>query len=76
MARTAKLFKNGRSQAVRLPVEFRFPGKEVLIERQGETVILKPKPSGWDDFFARPSRVPADFLKDRKDKPPQKRKLF
>ena len=76
MARTAKLFKNGRSQAVRLPKEFRFSGKEVFIERDGEKVILKPKPSSWDDFFARVPKFPSDFLKDRKDKPPQRRNHF
>ncbi len=73
MAQTAKLFMNGRSQAVRLPAEFRFPGREVLIERQGDAVILRPRPEGWDDFFARPSPVPADFLADRHDAPPEQR---
>jgi antitoxin VapB len=76
MAQTAKLFMNGRSQAVRLPAKFRFKGREVLVEKQGNAVILRPKPAGWDDFFARPSRVPADFLKDRIDLPPEKRELF
>jgi antitoxin VapB len=76
MAQTAKLFMNGRSQAVRLPAEFRFAGREVFIEREGDTVILKPKPVGWDDFFARPSEVPADFLVDREDREPEERELF
>jgi len=76
MAQTAKLFMNGRSQAVRLPAEFRFSGREVFIEREGDTVILRPKPVGWDDFFARPSGVPADFLVDREDREPEKRELF
>jgi antitoxin VapB len=73
MTRTAKLFMNGRSQAVRLPAEFRFSGREVFIERQGDAVILRPKPEGWDDFFARPSNVPADYLTDRVDLPPEQR---
>ena len=76
MAQTAKLFMNGRSQAVRLPVEFRFSGREVFIERQGDVVVLRPKPVGWDDFFARASEVPADFLADRKDREPEHRELF
>jgi antitoxin VapB len=38
----AKLFRNGRSQAVRLPKDFRFPGDEVLIRKEGDTVILEP----------------------------------
>jgi len=43
---TAKLFKNGRSQAVRLPKEFRFTGDEVLVRREGEAVILEPVTKG------------------------------
>jgi antitoxin VapB len=73
MSATAKLFMNGRSQAVRLPAEFRFSGTEVLIEREGNAVILRPKPSGWDDFFAKSPLTPDDFLADRQDAPPQDR---
>jgi len=76
MAQTAKLFMNGRSQAVRLPAEFRFSGREVFIEREGDAVILTPKPVGWDDFFARPSEIPADFLAEREDHEPEERELF
>ena len=76
MAQTAKLFMNGRSQAVRLPAEFRFPGREVFIEKRGEAVILRPRPEGWDDFFARASQVPADFLADRDDVPPEQSEPF
>ena len=48
----AKLFKNGRSQAVRLPKEFRFEGTEVKIRKQGDKVILEPvKKSKWPDGF-------------------------
>jgi antitoxin VapB len=53
---TAKLFKNGRSQAVRLPKEFRFEGDEVYVRREGNSVVLipkkKPKEDPWKDFFA------------------------
>src|SRR5437764_11882475 len=53
---TAKLFQNGRSQAVRLPKEFRFEGKEVYVQRQGRSVLLtpkkQPKKDQWKDFFA------------------------
>lgn len=76
MPQTAKIFKNGRSQAIRLPAEFRFSGREVFIEKQGDAVILRPKPAGWDDFFASPSKVPADFLAERHDPPPEERELF
>ena len=52
MESLAKLFKNGRSQAVRLPKEFRFEGTEVRIRKQGEKVILEPvKRSKWSDGF-------------------------
>jgi antitoxin VapB len=77
MARTAKLFKNGRSQAVRLPKDFRFPGDEVYIEKRGNVVVLRPKGKvDWDEFFSRPSLFPADFLFPRKDLKLQKRKVF
>ena len=76
MAQTAKLFMNGRSQAIRLPAEFRFIGREVFIEKQGDAVIIRPKPRGWDDFFTRSSNVPADFLQNRSDPPPEERELF
>jgi antitoxin VapB len=76
MPQTAKIFMNGRSQAVRLPAEFRFSVREVFIERQGDAVIIRPKPLGWDDFFASPSQVPEDFMSERKDLTPEKRELF
>jgi antitoxin VapB len=48
---TAKLFQNGRSQAVRLPKEFRFEGTEVLIKRVGDAVVLLPQQHSWDTLF-------------------------
>lgn len=52
MESTAKLFQNGRSQAVRLPKAFRFPGTEVKIRKEGDAVILEPlKRSEWADGF-------------------------
>lgn len=47
---TAKLFINGRSQAVRLPKEFRFEGDEVFIKRVGDAVVLLPR-RGWGTLF-------------------------
>jgi antitoxin VapB len=49
--RTAKLFKNGKSQAVRLPKEFRFEGDEVYIRKEGEEVILSPRKASWQRFW-------------------------
>ncbi len=48
---TAKLFQNGRSQAVRLPKEFRFEGTEVMIKRVGKAVVLMPQHYSWDSLF-------------------------
>ena len=54
MSQVAKLFTNGRSQAVRLPAAFRFDGQEVSIRQDPETgdVILSRKPPDWGDFFS------------------------
>jgi len=80
MPRTAKLFRNGRSQAVRLPAEYRFDGSEVFVRRDPTTgnVILSRRPDSWQDFFElmKTIDVPDDFLADREDRPPQKRNLF
>ena len=80
MAQTAKLFMNGRSQAVRLPRDYRFSGSEVYIRKDPENgdVIISEKPSSWGGFFELRDKtdVPDDFMKDRHDEPPQDRKLF
>ncbi|MBZ5521279.1 MAG: type II toxin-antitoxin system VapB family antitoxin [Acidobacteriia bacterium] len=80
MARTAKLFRNGRSQAVRLPSEFRFQENEVYIRQDPATgdVILSRRPESWEEFFelTAHSDVPEGFMSDRRDQPPQKRELF
>ena len=66
MADTAKLFTTGRSQAVRLPMEYRFEGSEVFIRRDQRTgdVVLSRRPDSWADFFAldATTTVPADFM--------------
>ena len=68
MTQTAKLFINGRSQAVRLPAAFRFETKEVFIRRDPKTgdVILSRKPTTWEGFFTalEGANVPQDFLSD------------
>ena len=80
MPHTAKLFRNGRSQAVRLPADFRFAGSEVYVRRDPVTgdVILSRRPDSWQDFFDLTATldIPEDFLSNRNDRPPQKRKLF
>lgn len=66
MGQVAKLFKKGRSQAVRLPAAFRFKGEEVYIRRDPTTgdVILSAKPRSFDRFFAAlaDGKAPDDFL--------------
>lgn len=65
MTQTAKIFMNGRSQAVRLPAEFRFDGKEVYIRRDPDSgdVILSQKEEGWEEFIKLRDevKVPDDF---------------
>ena len=80
MHKIAKLFKNGRSQAVRLPSSFRFSSREVYIRKDPETgdVILSRKPESWDDLFALADAadIPVGFLRQRDRRPPKKRRLF
>lgn len=59
---TAKLFWSGRSQAVRLPKEFRLPGKEVRIRRHGNTVILEPVSDDWGWLDALAGQLDDDFV--------------
>ena len=60
--RIASLFRNGRSQAVRLPKGFTFDADEVVIEKSGDALILRPKPRSWDDYFRGPGEtLPEDF---------------
>ena len=72
-ANVAKVFKNGRSQAVRIPKEFRFDTDEVLIERKGEKLILtprKPRPwKTWGEYFATRKPLSDDFPDDIEDTP-------
>ena len=51
MRRTAKVFMNNRSQAVRLPKDFRFDTDEVFIRKEGNSVILSPQPRDWGTYF-------------------------
>ena len=80
MSDTARVFMNGRSQAVRLPAAYRFKRNEVSIERRGGAVILREKTESLGDavrgFFAAAGPAPGDFLRNRKDAAPQSHKLF
>ena len=66
---TAKLFENGRSQAVRLPKECRFSGDEVAINKVGDIVILMPKENPWVGFLNSMSLFSDDFMGDVREQP-------
>ena len=81
MTKVAKLFTNGRSQAVRLPREFRFDGSEVFIRKDPQTgdVILSRRLEDWDEFFdlvRAAAEESKDFLVSRDGRPAQERDLF
>ena len=80
MRQVAKLFKNGRSQAVRLPSAYRFDCDEVYIRKDPTTgdIILSKKPGTWEEFFklADSLDITKDFMDDRNNDAPQKREFF
>lgn len=65
---TAKVFKNGRSQAIRLPKECRFSSDEVVVNKIGDVVILLPKENKWDSFIRAIDMFSDDFMADRRTK--------
>jgi antitoxin VapB len=69
----AKVFKTGRSQAVRIPKEYRFACDEVFIEKEGERIILTPRPRTWREYFDRAPRFPDDYPEDIEELPSQDR---
>jgi len=71
---TAKLFTNGKSQAVRLPREFKFSGAEVYIKRIGRNVLLIPKDNPWASVASSLDRFSDDFMADRQQQPAQSRR--
>jgi antitoxin VapB len=78
---TAKIFWSGRSQAVRLPKEYRFDADKVRVRRHGSAVILEPIASDWRWLDAIAVRLDADFVQDAQQKPieqprPELERLF
>lgn len=71
--KTARLFTNGASQAVRLPKEFRMPGSEVRIWKEGERVVMEPLDDGWDAWWQALKAFPKDFMIERNQPPMQER---
>jgi antitoxin VapB len=72
---TARVFRSGNSQAVRLPKEFRFDSDEVEIFRRGDEVVLREKTRHMQRAYQLLTELPDDFLRDgRNDIPPQTRR--
>ena len=65
---TAKVFQNGRSQAIRLPKECRFSSDEVMVNKIGEIVILLPKHNKWDSFMRAIDMFSDDFMAEGRAK--------
>jgi len=66
---TAKIFQNGRSQAIRLPKAFRLSGTEVKISRDGNRIILEPLEQSWDDWLLAIEQFSDDFMAQGRDQP-------
>jgi antitoxin VapB len=71
--KTAKLFQNGKSQAVRLPKEFRFESDRVYVKKMGNAVILLPYGALWQSLVDSLSLFSDDFMATRTQLPPQQR---
>jgi len=71
--RTAKVFMTNRSQAVRLPKEYQFSTDEVFIRKEGEEVILSPRPRDWKDYLDGSAVASDGFMSNVEDLPVQER---
>ncbi len=74
--KTARIFKSGNSQAVRLPREFQFDGKEVEILKRDGDLILRPMRKTWKHYFDRARRFTEDFPNQIEDILPEQRRLW
>ncbi len=72
----AKLFRNGQSQAVRLPKEYALPGREVFVRRVGNAVLLVPIADPWTGFEQALSGFSADFMEERVQPPLEQREAL
>lgn len=61
---TAKVFENGRSQAVRIPKEYRFSSEEVMVNKIGDVVLLIPPKAKWESFMKAIDMFSEDFMED------------
>jgi antitoxin VapB len=74
MRRTAKIFMNNRSQAVRLPKDFQFNTPEVFIRKEGRDVVLSPRPADWSSYLVEAPVASDDFMQNVEKLPAQERK--
>lgn len=74
--KTAKIFENGRSQAVRLPKEYRFNAKEVNVNKIGDAIVLFPADSKWSSLFESLDLFTDDFMEKRNQGKIEKRDLL
>jgi antitoxin VapB len=74
--KTAKIFQNGQSQAVRLPKEFRFDDSEVFIKKSGNVVQLIPRRDSWNSLFSSLKKFSPDFMSERIQPELDKRESF
>lgn len=74
--KTAKIFQNGQSQAVRLPKEFRFDDSEVFIKKTGNVVQLIPRTDSWNTLFTSLKKFSRDFMSERMQPELDKRESF
>lgn len=74
--KTAKIFQNGQSQAVRLPKEFRFDDDHVFIKKSGNVVMLIPAKGSWNSLMESLDKFSPDFMAERKQPKIQKRESF
>jgi antitoxin VapB len=63
--KTARVFRNGQSQAVRLPKEFRFEDDQVFVKRMGSAVVLIPMRNSWDSLLGSLEKFSEDFMEER-----------
>jgi antitoxin VapB len=73
MQSKAKIFMNNRSQAVRIPKEFQFSTSEVYIRKEGDSLILSPRPKDWSALLASEAAASEDFMKNVEKLPVQER---
>jgi len=70
---TAKIFQNGKSQAIRLPKEYRFQGSTVYVKRIGNAVVLIPEQDSWQTLIESLDKFSDDFMNERQQPPTQDR---